>query len=278
MFLSHCCPNLKCICWEPQTDRSEVCLTHGCDGRGHAAGKYWRRSRLRDSSVLMDINQLEEQYHSMRQRQRQQTQVVFRPDENKRARGEFFDLPIKTVSVNCTVGKALTFEEDLPVNSIVLDFPNKEHIQGGETPWRTHLDIHRVMLAQNPGAMGLVQKGKGSDNQTPQDFLMSKSILPSKGGTSHSHNKPNGETSTHLAWKTDGLEKRFHSFNVHNHCIPQINKRFSFPNERSNIWASKIGHVTRVAPIATKADYYPFPHMKTPRKSATAKSLGLYKC
>ncbi|XP_069770952.1 uncharacterized protein C9orf152-like [Narcine bancroftii] len=269
---SHCCPNLKCV-WE-QMDRAGGSLPHGTDGRDHTGGQSWSCS----SSVSMDINQLEVQYDSMRQKQREQTRVVFGPGENKQARGKFYNLPIKTVSVNYTVRESLSFEEDLPVNSVILDFPNKDYIQDGKTPWRTHLDFHRVGLARNLGQKSQVPEDKRSDDQNPQDSSKSRNIPSSKNATTHSHKKYNSEVTTPLACKANELEKTFYSFNNYNHCVPRINKSFSFSNERSSIWASKNRHVSRIAPITTKLDYYPFPHMKTPRKSATAKNLGLYNC
>ncbi|XP_072110223.1 uncharacterized protein [Mobula birostris] len=273
MLISPCCPNLKCG-WG-QVDRTEVCpddRTGVCD---HTAGRYGRISDSGDHSVLMDINQLVEQYDSMRQRQKERTHVVFGSGVSKQARRELFNLPIKTVPVNCPVNKPPALEEDLPVNNIMLAFPNKDYIRDSETPWHIHLDIHRVLLAQKMGQKSQVEEDERSDVQNPQLPVVNRGISVGEGDTSDDDQKSNGDATTVSTCKADELKKTFHSFNIYNHHIPQINKRFSFPNERSNIWASKNGHVTRISPIA-KGDYYPFPHMKTPRKSDTAKGLGLY--
>ncbi|XP_067908152.1 uncharacterized protein C9orf152-like [Heterodontus francisci] len=273
MFLSSCCPKLNCV-WE-QMVRGKAYLTQ-LNRRNHSAGKYWHSSSVEDNSILMDINELEEQYDSIRQKQKEQTQVVFRTGKNKLTSGEFFKLQVKTVSVNCTVRKQKAFEECLPINSVTLDFPNKGYTQDGETPWRTHLDIHRVVHAQNKGQKSHLQKNKEPHDRNQQLGSMSKNVPLSKGVIeSCNYKRASGEATTIVACKPNEL-KAIHSFTNHNHCIPKINKRFSFPNERSNVWASKNGLVTKITPIATKGDYYPFPQMKTPRKSDTAKSLGLY--
>ncbi|XP_078088024.1 uncharacterized protein C9orf152-like [Mustelus asterias] len=264
MLVSSCCPKLTCV-WE-QIIRGKVYLTQIINRRSHSAVTHWQSSSLEDNSLLMDINELEEQYDSIRQKQKEQTHVVYRTGKSKHANGEFFKLQVKTVSVNCTVRKPKAFEERLPVNNVTLDFPNKDYTQEGETPWRTHLDIHRVVQMQKVGQTSLFQENKELNEQNQ----LNKGIIESC-----SYKGANGEATTHVACKSIEL-KAIHSFTNHNHCIPKINKRFSFPNERSNIWASKNGLLTKIAPTATKGDYYPFPQMKTPRKSDTAKSLGLY--
>ncbi|XP_067855420.1 uncharacterized protein C9orf152-like [Heptranchias perlo] len=278
MFLSSCCPKLNCV-WE-QMVRAKVYVTQVIDRGNHIAGKYWKRNSVEDNSVLMDINELEEQYDSIRQKQKEQTHIVFRTGERNRTNGEFFNLQVKTVSVNCTVRKPKAFEERLPVNGVTLDFPNKECTQDSGTPWRTHLDIHRLVQAQSTSQKNHVQENKTSDDQNHQLGSMSKNVPFHKGVVeSRNYEIANSEATTDIACKPNELGQTIHSFNNHNHYIPRINKRFSFPNERSNIWASKNGLVTRIVPVTTKMDYYPFPQMKTPKKSDAAKSLGLYaKC
>ncbi|XP_020385969.1 TBC1 domain family member 30-like isoform X1 [Rhincodon typus] len=274
MFLSSCCPKLTCV-WQ-QMVRGKVYLTQIINRRNHPAVKYQQSSNREDNSLLMDINELEEQYDSIRQKQKEQTHVVFRTGKSKHESGEFFKLQVKTVSVNCTVRKPKAFEEHLPVNSVMLDVPNKDYIQDGETPWRTHLDIHRVLQAQNTGQNSQLQENREADDQTQQVASMSKKGLLNKSRIeSCNYKRANGEVTAHVTCKSNEL-KATHSFTNHNHCIPKINKRFSFPNERSNIWSSKSGLLTKIAPVATKGDYYPFPQMKSPRKSDTAKNLGLY--
>ncbi|XP_041039857.1 uncharacterized protein LOC121275979 [Carcharodon carcharias] len=256
--------------------RGKLYLTQIINRRNHSAVKYWQSSSVEDNSLMMDINELEEQYDSIRQQQKEQTHVVFRTGKSKHANGEFFKLQVKTVSVNCTVRKPKAFEEHLPVNSVTLDFPNKDYTQKDETPWRIHLDIHRVVQGQNVRQMSHLQEKKDIDDRNQQRGSMIRNIPLRKGVTeSYNYKKANGEATTHVACKPNEL-KAIRSFTNHNHNIPKINKRFSFPNERSNIWASKNGLLTKIAPTATKGDYYPFPQMKTPRKSDTAKSLGLY--
>ncbi|XP_072911072.1 uncharacterized protein [Hemitrygon akajei] len=271
-MLSPCCPNSKCG-WG-QVDRTEVCPDDRAVECDHTVGRYGRISDSGDHWVLMDINQLEEQYDSMRQRQKEQTHVVFGSGVIKHARRDLFNPPIKTVSVNCSVDKPPALDEDLPVNNIMLAFPNKDYVRDSETPWHIHLDIHRMLLAQKTGRKSQVEADERSDVQSPQLPVVSRGTSD-EGDTSDDDQKSNGDATAVSSCKANELKKTFHSLYRYNHHIPQINKRFSFPNERSNIWASKNGHVTRISPI-TKGDYYPFPHMKTPRKSDTAKGLGLY--
>ncbi|XP_059827786.1 uncharacterized protein LOC132395342 isoform X3 [Hypanus sabinus] len=199
---------------------------------------------------------------------------ILRPCVIKHARRDLFNPPIKTVSVNCSVDRPPALEEDLPVNNIMLAFPNKDYIRDSETPWHIHLDIHRMLLAQKTGQKSQVEADERSDVQSPQLPVVSRGTSDG-GDTSDDDQKSNGDATAVSSCKANELKETFHSLYRYNHHIPQINKRFSFPNERSNIWASKNGHVTRISPI-TKGDYYPFPHMKTPRKSDTAKGLGLY--
>ncbi|XP_048404062.1 uncharacterized protein LOC125460527 isoform X2 [Stegostoma tigrinum] len=78
MFLSSCCPKLACI-WQ-QMVRGKVYLTQIINRRNHPAVKYQQSSSREDNSLLMDISELEEQYDSIRQKQKEQTHVVFRTD------------------------------------------------------------------------------------------------------------------------------------------------------------------------------------------------------
>ncbi|XP_038654382.1 uncharacterized protein LOC119966561 [Scyliorhinus canicula] len=158
MLVSSCCPKLTCA-WE-QMVRGKVYLTQIINRRSQSAAKHRQSSSIEDSSLLMDISELEEQYDSIRQKQKEQTHVVFRTGKSKHTEGDFFKLQVKTVSVNCTVRKPKAFEERFPVNNVTLDFPNKDYTQEGETPWRTHLDIHRVVQMQNVGQKSHLQENK----------------------------------------------------------------------------------------------------------------------
>ncbi|XP_060681612.1 TBC1 domain family member 30-like [Hemiscyllium ocellatum] len=274
MFLSSCCPKLTCV-WQ-QMVRGKVYLAEIVNRRNYPVAKYQQSSSREEKSLLMDINELEEQYDSIRQKQKEQTHVIFKTGKSKHESGEFFKLQVKTVSVNCTVKKPKAFEEHLPVNNVTLDFPNKDYVQDGETPWRTHLDIYRVLQAQNTGQKSHLQANKEPDDQNQQPPSMSNKGLLNKGRTKLCYYKgASGEVTTHITCKPNEL-KATHSFTNRNHCIPKINKRFSFPNERSSVWSSKNGLLTKIVPVAIKGDHYPFPQMKTPRKSDTAKNLGLY--
>uniref|UniRef100_A0A4W3GWM0 Uncharacterized protein n=1 Tax=Callorhinchus milii TaxID=7868 RepID=A0A4W3GWM0_CALMI len=164
--------------------------------------------------------------------------------KSKPASGAFLDLQIKTVTVNCTVRKQKAFVEQLPVKRVTLELPKKDYMQDNYTPWRTHLDLHRVVQAQDCKCHKFQSNGK--IGLTGGNFPPDQKVFPG----SLDHTIPNGEATAYMTFRPDELEK-------------------------SHILASKDGLVTR-APSSLRLDYYPFPQLKPPRKSDAAKSLGLY--
>ncbi|XP_007909847.1 uncharacterized protein LOC103190767 isoform X2 [Callorhinchus milii] len=256
-------------------------VTQAINRKSYAVEKFRKRSCAHEMSLLMDINVLQEHYDSIRKRQREQHCITFRSVKSKPASGAFLDLQIKTVTVNCTVRKQKAFVEQLPVKRVTLELPKKDYMQDNYTPWRTHLDLHRVVQAQDCKCHKFQSNGKVKEAKennvnskiglTGGNFPPDQKVFPG----SLDHTIPNGEATAYMTFRPDELEKSNHSFNKHNHCVPKINKRYSLPSERSHILASKDGLVTR-APSSLRLDYYPFPQLKPPRKSDAAKSLGLY--
>ncbi|XP_067233780.1 uncharacterized protein C9orf152-like [Chanodichthys erythropterus] len=164
------------------------------------------------SSVRMDITLLKEQYNSIRDKQRRQTQVLcFREAQNS----EEMNKTLVDVVPVCLRSPSASVQETLV--EFVVDSA------GGL--WRTHLDVHR-----------LTHTAEVSEHRNHVSSEDSRTSLESE-------RLP--EDSNHHLKNSSALNSR----------------KMSFGSYRSTPAGSK---------------YYPFPQRKCPRKSETARRLGLY--
>ncbi|KAK9952906.1 hypothetical protein ABG768_016935 [Culter alburnus] len=174
------------------------------------------------SSVRMDITLLKEQYNSIRDKQRRQTQVLcFREAQNS----EEMNKTLVDVVPVCLRSPATSVQETLV--EFVVDSA------GGL--WRTHLDVHR-----------LTHTAEVSEH---------RNHVSSEDSRTSSESERLPEDSNHHLKNSSALNSRKMS------APAVLSRQMSFGSYRSTPAGSK---------------YYPFPQRKCPRKSETARRLGLY--
>ncbi|KFV65286.1 Uncharacterized protein C9orf152, partial [Dryobates pubescens] len=93
----------------------------------------------------MDVSLLEEQYDHIKQKQKLQSHIiVFKTDEHEPVLPESM---VSAVLINKAVRRSKSFTERAPVRKVSLEPSSSASVQDN-SPWRTHLGIHR--LVQGP--------------------------------------------------------------------------------------------------------------------------------
>ncbi|KGL95530.1 Uncharacterized protein C9orf152, partial [Charadrius vociferus] len=92
----------------------------------------------------MDVSLLEEQYDHIKQKQKLQSHIiVFKTGEHESALPESM---VNAVLINKKVRRSKSFTECVPVRKVRLEVTSSGNIQDN-SPWRTHLGIHRLVQA-----------------------------------------------------------------------------------------------------------------------------------
>ncbi|KFV93293.1 Uncharacterized protein C9orf152, partial [Eurypyga helias] len=93
----------------------------------------------------MDVSLLEKQYDHIKQKQKLQSHIiVFKTGEHESLLPEPM---VNSVLINKKVGRSKSFTEGVPVRKVRLEMTGSGNVLDN-SPWRTHLGIHR--LAQAP--------------------------------------------------------------------------------------------------------------------------------
>ncbi|XP_070582754.1 uncharacterized protein C9orf152 homolog [Erythrolamprus reginae] len=185
----------------------------------------------------MDVNQLQEQYHCLKEKQKLHTHVVvFKTGENGSIPRESM---ISAVLVNKSMRRALKgreFKVDLPCHGNGQD----------SSPWRIHLGIHRLAHHQ----------GKPCDsvhNRTEHSMWSCEESLDST------------EPSIAFSIKEEDSPSPEETVSCN-----------STPSPVTSIWAYSSLNLSASKPVSSKLSYYPFPQKKNPKISEAARKLGLY--
>ncbi|OCT75474.1 uncharacterized protein C9orf152 [Xenopus laevis] len=203
----------------------------------------------------MDISRLEEQYHCIKQKQKQQTHIiVFKAGESELISGEPM---LNTVAVNEVIRKQKSFEEQIPVKDVMLEVPDKSYLKESDGSWHAHLNIHRMVQLdcqfgiQN-GSVNKVRAINFENKRPPFNRMVSCDTVSNnhkerrsleRNGRSSSVDSPHGSSYSKCSLQ---------------HTVPAS-------------WAS-----LKLSSPSDKLTYYPFPQKKNPRISETARKLGLY--
>ncbi|KAJ1099517.1 hypothetical protein NDU88_004618 [Pleurodeles waltl] len=108
----------------------------------------------------MDINQLEEEYLCIKQKQKLQTHIiVYKTGEDEPLTTEAL---VTTVPVNKKVQKPKAFEERIPVRGVTLEILGDAASQDPIDPWHIHLDIHRLIW---PTGFTNMSRAASQDNE-----------------------------------------------------------------------------------------------------------------
>ncbi|KFP32484.1 Uncharacterized protein C9orf152, partial [Colius striatus] len=96
----------------------------------------------------MDVSLLEEQYDHIKQKQKLQSHIiVFKTDEQVAALPESM---VSAVLINKNLRRSKSFTEHVPVRKVKLEMTGSGNVQDN-SPWRTHLGIHRLVQASCQG-------------------------------------------------------------------------------------------------------------------------------
>ncbi|XP_007233944.3 uncharacterized protein LOC103039637 [Astyanax mexicanus] len=235
---SGCCPSSVCLCEESVIRSGAVPEEETSDD---------------EAPTNMDIALLKEQYNSIREKQKRETRVVcFR----------------KAASNNEEIsGKALV--NVVPMRQARRSLMRQASLQDTHfdfvrdhesSPWRTHLGMYRRTCAAVDPNQHKHTKVKTSTG----DSISSTSV----GNGEHSVEIT--DSSGHLSEECEGVDddkcqKDYSSEETRKFSAPEILTR-----RLSSSSSCRSNHST------TSAYHYPFPQLKSPRKSEAARRLGLY--
>ncbi|KFU95870.1 Uncharacterized protein C9orf152, partial [Chaetura pelagica] len=97
----------------------------------------------------MDVSLLEEQYDHLKQKQKLQSHIiVFKTGEHESALPEPM---VNPVLINKKVGRSKSFTEHIPVRKVRLEMSSSGNNIQDNSPWRTHLGIHRLVQVPRQG-------------------------------------------------------------------------------------------------------------------------------
>uniref|UniRef100_A0A8D0FRU2 TBC1 domain-containing protein n=1 Tax=Strix occidentalis caurina TaxID=311401 RepID=A0A8D0FRU2_STROC len=155
----------------------------------------------------MDVSLLEEQYGHIKQKQKLQSHIiVFKTGEHESVLPESM---VNAVLINTTVRRSKSFTECVPVRKVRLEMASSGNVQDN-SPWRTHLGIHRLVQAPHQGVtwdlphckdrpcsfdnQRLISKGNGTMQHKELERASELSTLRQLGSSSmlNSTSKENG--------------------------------------------------------------------------------------
>ncbi|OPJ85273.1 hypothetical protein AV530_011723 [Patagioenas fasciata monilis] len=206
----------------------------------------------------MDVSLLEEQYDHIKQKQKLQSHIiVFKTGEHQSVLPESM---VNAVLINKKVRRSKSFTEHVPVRKVSLGMTGSGNVHDN-SPWRTHLGIHRRGMTWDP--FHRKDQPCGFDNQrlisTGKETLQplelegaSELAALSQLGSSNMSNKENGSDISITCQK------------------PPLK------SATPAVWMQPYVSATKCTPACNNLNFYPFPNKKGPRISEAAKRLGLY--
>ncbi|XP_068260889.1 uncharacterized protein C9orf152 homolog [Nyctibius grandis] len=215
----------------------------------------------------MDVSLLEEQYDHIKQKQKLQSHIiVFKTGEHESVLPESM---VNAVLINKKVERSKSFTERVPVRKVSLEMTSSGNVQDN-SPWRTHLGIHRLVQAPCQGVtwdpshckngpcrfdnQRLISKGNGTLQPKELEGASELSALSQLGSSSISNSFSTEDGST-----------------ISSTCQKPPPK-----SATSAVWALQHISSTKCTPACNKLNFYPFPNKKGPRISEAARRLGLY--
>ncbi|XP_051468207.1 uncharacterized protein C9orf152 homolog [Apus apus] len=216
----------------------------------------------------MDVSLLEEQYDHLKQKQKLQSHIiVFKTGEHESALPESM---VNPVLINKKVGRSKLFTEHVPVRKVKLEMTSSGNNIQDNSPWRTHLGIHRLVQVPCQGVtwdpshckngpcsfdnQRLISKGNSTLQPKELEGASELSVLSQLGGSSmlNSSSKENSSNISSTCQKP-ALKSATSAVQTHQHTSS-----------------------TNCMPACNKLNFYPFPNKRRPRISEAARRLGLY--
>ncbi|XP_074429512.1 uncharacterized protein C9orf152 homolog [Larus michahellis] len=215
----------------------------------------------------MDVSVLEEQYDHIKQKQKLQSHIiVFKTGEHESV---FPESMVNAVLINKKVRRSKSFTECVPVRKVRLEMSNSGNIQDN-SPWRTHLGIHRLVQAPCYGVPWDHSHCKNRPCSFDNQRLISKGNgilqpMELEGASELSAPSQLGSSSTLNSFSKEN------GSNIASTCQKPLLK-----SATSAVWTHQHTTSTKCMPACNKLNFYPFPNKKGPRISEAARRLGLY--
>ncbi|KAM9488466.1 uncharacterized protein C9orf152-like isoform 1-T2 [Clarias gariepinus] len=243
---SACCPHWPCPC-----DR----LLKSAQFREEASQEQEEHTDAVSQPSSMDIALLQEQYNSIREKQKRETRVICFAKASS-TNEEISGKSLVNVVPMRQIRHALTRQDSVqePLFDFVRDPDN--------ATWRTHLGMYRRTYSITDTKQAQLGNHKTS---------IGDSTSISTDNTVHSVEVT--DSSDQLSEDCEGYGNRHHlSKKVQEDCGSDGFRKFSAPAALTRQLSSGSYQSTHT-PVSP---YYPFPQIKCPRKSEAARRLGLY--
>uniref|UniRef100_A0A8D0HGD5 TBC1 domain-containing protein n=1 Tax=Sphenodon punctatus TaxID=8508 RepID=A0A8D0HGD5_SPHPU len=216
----------------------------------------------------MDVSLLEEQYDFIKQKQKLQPHIiVFKTDEDS-IHGEPM---VSAVLINKKVRKSKAFQERTPVREVNLELPCNGNVQDN-SPWRTHLEIHRLVHSKHQKAPYDLAKCKNEQISFDNKRLTLKENVTSQ----YENSVMESEQSTQSLDELENSSMLSSPTEEAARSTSGLGRNSPLESLSSANWTHQQVSSVKCIPGSNKLTYYPFPQKKTPRISETARRLGLY--
>ncbi|KAM9304012.1 uncharacterized protein C9orf152 homolog [Morus bassanus] len=215
----------------------------------------------------MDVSLLEEQYDHIKQKQKLQSHIiVFKTGEHESVLPESM---VNAVLINKKIRRPNSFREHVPVRKVRLETTGNGNVQDN-SPWRTHLGIHRLGQAPCQGVTWDLPHCKNGPCRFDNQRLISK-------GNDILQPKELEGASELSALSQLGSSSMLNSFSKENGSnISSTCQKPPMKSATSTVWTHQHISSTKCMPACNKLNFYPFPNKKGPRISEAARRLGLY--
>ncbi|KAM6088192.1 LOW QUALITY PROTEIN: uncharacterized protein C9orf152 homolog [Chlamydotis macqueenii] len=204
----------------------------------------------------MDVSLLEEQYDHVKQKQKLQSHIiVFKTGEYESVLPESM---VNAVLINKKVGRSKSFTEHAPVRKVRLEMTTSGNVQDN-SPWRTHLGIHRLVQAPHQGSLWDLSHCKNR----PCSFDNQRLISKGNGTLQYKELERASELS---ALSQLGSSSMFNSFSKENgSTISSYCQKPPLKSGTSTVWTHQHISSTKRTPTCNKLNFYPFPIKKGPK-------------
>ncbi|KAM6281906.1 uncharacterized protein C9orf152 homolog [Porphyrio hochstetteri] len=215
----------------------------------------------------MDVSLLEEQYDHIKQKQKLQSHIiVFKTGEHEPVLPESM---VSAVLINKKIRRSKSFTACAPVRKVRLEMASSGNVQDN-SPWRTHLGMHR--LAQTP-CEGLTWDLPYWKNR-PHSFDNQRLISQGNDTLQPKELEGTSELSTVSQLGSSSMLNSFSQENSSN--ISSTCQKPPLKSATSAVWTHPHISSIKCTPASDKLNFYPFPNKKGPRISEAARRLGLY--
>ncbi|XP_054674465.1 LOW QUALITY PROTEIN: uncharacterized protein C9orf152 homolog [Grus americana] len=203
----------------------------------------------------MDVSLLEEQYDHIKQKQKLQSHIiVFKTGEHESVLPESM---VNAVLINKKVRRSKSFTERVPVRKVRLEMTSSGNVQDN-SPWHTHLGIHRLVQTPCQGVTWDLSHCKNGPCSFDNQRLISK-----ENGTVQAKELEGASELSTLS--QPGSSSMLNSFTKENGSnISSTCQKPSPISATSPVWTHQHISSTKHMPACNKLNFYPFPIKKGP--------------